>query len=354
MLEVCLLEVFKKLPKKVKKDAYFKKLKSIVLNDVFNGNVNILCSIGVCKEIYGELAQYEYLYPLNDEAMVYFLYELDGNIVEFGVKKEVDGYSVQLNKMNGSRRTKTILVKHKGNSLIETVDSGVINGYCNKFDMEIYCYNLDYTDTIDIDIEAFKDELFSKQFGVPLNMVRNIRNNFDKFFVQVSEMEAAIYMMNKDVELSEKDLFYFREPFYLIDMKEYMKLEYAKYRVEDGKKIYDVERINELACIDRIDWILDYLLQYIGGDSEVVISNNLFKNLVLVLSGYMANAINTKGVIIKKCDVGFVLYWVHIVKDKVLIDEKEISEAEAKEIFEKNPLNAEVAGLSNFFEVRNL
>lgn len=353
MLDICLLEVLKKLPKEVKEDAYFEELKNIVLKDVFSDNVNLLCSIGVCQEIYEQLDSLEYVYPLKDEALVYFLYELDGVIVEFGVKKEKNDYVVQLKHLNGQKRTKTILVKREDCSLIETIDSRVINGYYLSYDMEIYCYNIDYSGFLDIDVESLKDELFAHEFGIPSNMARNIRNNFNKFNIQVSNLRTSLKMLQRDSNLTEKELFLFREPFYLINMKEYMIEEYAKYIIEDGKKVYDLSAIDTLPCIGRLDSILDYLIKKIGDYSEIVISNNLFHNLTLVLSGYMADAINSRGIIIKKCEAGFILYLVYIEHDNVALEEKNISYEEAKEIFEKNPLNSEVPGLSTFFDIRD-
>lgn len=353
MLEFYFFEVLKKLPEKVKKDAYFENLKSIVLNDVFSDRVNLLASIGVCKEIYEKLDSVECVYPLNDETLVYFIYELDGVIIEFGVIKEKNGYSVQLTKMNKQRRTKTILIKHRTYSLIETIDSEVIDGYFSNYDMNIYCYNSNYTDIIDVDIELLKDKLFAHEFCIPEAMARNVRNHFDDFKIQISNIRTAINMLRSDSKLSEKDYFLFREPFYLGNMKEYMKEEYAKYRLEEGKKIYDLEMIDSLPCIDRLDIVLDDLIKQIGDASEVIISNSLFHNLTLVLSGFMADALNTRGIIIKKCEVGFILYLVYIEYNKVVLDGKAISQEEAQEIFEQNPLNIEVEGLSNFFDIRN-
>lgn len=354
MFIYCLQEILNKLPKRIKNDIYFQNLKSIVLNELCSVDVNMLCDIGVAQKIYEELdvELLNYTYPIND-ALVYALYSLDGIIVEFGVRKEKDAYLVQLTKVEKGKETKTILVKYKDKSLIETIESERDLGYYKNYDIEIYCYDNLYKELEDVDIEAIKDSLFAQQFCLAEDIARSIRKHFQDFAFQVSNIGTSLKMMRSDADLSQENLFLFREPFYLRDFKNYMCQEYAKFSVADGKKVYDMSLINDLVCIDRIDLILFNLVNLIGEDSYVIISDNIFRNLSLVLSGYAANAINTSGVIMKKSELGFIMYSVNITSNNVSSVRKELTLEEAREIYDANPLNSLVEGLNDFFDVRN-
>lgn len=86
----------------------------------------------------------------------------------------------------------------------------------------------------------------------------------------------------------------------------------------------------------------------IGCDGEVIMSDNLYQNLVGLLMKLDAEVLSTNGFIVKKNQVGYILYYVYLALDEVRVIPKEITEREAHEIFLRSPLNEKVEGLKEF------
>lgn len=350
MTQEHLIEILGMLPRIVKKDSYFEELKDIVLKDLGSG-VFLLSKIGISDNIYASVSMdiQNQAFSLTDGVLFYILYGVNGMVVEFGVKKEEDKYLVHLEKIENGISTKTILVKKGGSSIIETVVSERNNGYFARYDVDVYCYDREYTKDLEVDKEILKDELFSQEFGIPLVYSRSLRNNFLRYSKAISTIRTVLKIRERDNNLSEEEKCLFRPPFIVRDFRTFIYQENERLGVNLGKKYQSLDGVDSLPCIDRLDNIIDSFAFQLGEDSEIVISDNLFQNLVLVASGYFTESLDTSGTVIRKNGNGFDLYYVGITKEGVTMFSKVISQEMAILMFQKNPLNEIMPNLGEFF-----
>ncbi len=157
-------------------------------------------------------------------------------------------------------------------------------------------------------------------------------------------------MANKNTDLKEIDLLHFSSPFQLTNFKEFLNIEYQKTSMVVLKNLIGIEYSNiNYECLNRIDIILPNLINAIGIDGQVIISQNIIDNLTPVLTGEEADSFNLKGLIIKRTNNEFIMYWTEITRDTINIVQKRLQDNEIQAIYIANPQNKYVEGLSEFF-----
>lgn len=348
----CLEEIIKLLPKEITDDDYFKRLKDIVFGDLKNFVVKLFSSVGIKREIYNLLLDYQEfnLYPLDDEILLYMLYSVNGVITEFGIRKDGEIYLVQLEKIDGTKVSKTILVKNGEFATIEIMSFLKNLGYVTDFNLDIVCYKGNYNVPFEVNIEEKKDELFCKEFYLP-NKMSFLRKNFQDNSKAISVFSTEGKMILSDENLRESERFLFSSPFIVDNLKDFMIMQFQNERLFSNKKFLYNGGSKDLVCLNRLDVVLHHLLNMLGSGSEIIMTDNLFQNLALVASGNVANALNTKGYIIKKSNDGYILYSVNITISEIIFMPHLLSDMEVYDIFRKNPLNEEVEGLKDFLEI---
>lgn len=351
MSRECLEEIIRLLPKEITDDDYFRRLKDIVFGDLDN-SIKLFSSVGIIREVFNLLSNFQEcdLYPLVGENLLYMLYSVDGVITEFGIRKNGDIYLVQLEKIVNSNVSKTILIKSRDVAIVEIMSFFKKLGYVTDFDLDIICYKGNYDVPFKMNVEEIKNELFCKEFYLPSKMFF-LRKDFQDNSKAISVFSTEGKMLESDENLRESEKFLFSSPFVIDNLKDFMITQFQSERLFAYKKFLYNGGSKELVCLDRLDVVLHHLLNMLGSGSEIVMSDNLYQNLALVASGNVANALNTKGYIIKKTSDGYVMYGVNLTISEIIFMPHLLSQAEVYDIFKKNPLNEEVEDLSDFLEI---
>jgi len=123
------------------------------------------------------------------------------------------------------------------------------------------------------------------------------------------------------------------------------------FRENVGERIGEKLNENYLSCLYRVENIRDRLQELIGIDGEVVMSSNIYQNLIPILGGYEAEAYDMKGYIIKSLNGKYYFYEVSFKTLEITAAVHEITSSEAIDIFNKNERNKDVYGLREFFGV---
>ena len=195
---------------------------------------------------------------------------------------------------------------------------------------------------IELDTEQEKDINFSQRFYVPLQDARKYRLNFKKYadFLNVNRDQEQ----KRELDINTLDNL-FTSPFALKDLEDYIKKNIEK----DLEEIYDINET--IITVGKLDNIIKEIEMIIGKSDEIIMSNYLY----LALEAYSLEIPNSdlynKGVIIKKLNDKYTLYYLHIENDKAIGTGKEINEEEIKAILKSNPNNYEVEGLLTFFNL---
>lgn len=343
-----LLMIFDKLDNTIKSDVYFKKLKDIALKET-RGNFVIF---QVEKRIYDmlneNLKKFFEVAESKEDILTYSLKTNDG-IIYFAIKNIDNNLLIEL-KMDLKDKTKgTVYVKSDNLVRIETVEITKNNGFYKDYQSAIYYYDNAYNE-IATNTDEEQDVIFSEEFGIPLSFARFFRLNFKKYAKDISRYVAKRNMEGLDNLLEEKDFYEFLTPFYLDDFQGFINREFSK----DYTLIYsemDREDVSLEICNNEFETIINNLKAQIGIDGEVIISSNIYQNLILILLGVIADGISTKGVIIKKVGNIYTLYMVHITNHEVMVIPKDITQEEMEDIYRLNPENDNIEGLAEFFRI---
>lgn len=145
----------------------------------------------------------------------------------------------------------------------------------------------------------------------------------------------------------------FSKPFLLRDLKEVIIKESQENIIRELQDLgYDVKNYSYgVECPQRLDTVIRNLIQYIGLDAEVVVSDNIMQNFYFVLENIVGDAILTKGMIIKKEGDKFILYMVQIENDYVSVIPQVIDEKMKNSLFNRSVKNKEVEGLKEFLGI---
>lgn len=202
-------------------------------------------------------------------------------------------------------------------------------------------------------IEKEKDVIFSTKFCVPLALARVFRKNFKNHWKEISRLYSKTMMEREDDALEDDTRFLFSKPFLLRDLKEVIIKESQENIIRELQDLgYDVKNYSYgVECPQRLDTVIRNLIQYIGLDAEVVVSDNIMQNFYFVLENIVGDAILTKGMIIKKEGDKFILYMVQIENDYVSVIPQVIDEKMKNSLFNRSVKNKEVEGLKEFLGI---
>ena len=339
--------VFDNVYDTIKLDPYFIKLKEIALNDAL-GN---FLSFQVQRRIYDKLNdKFKAFVKVSQDSEMILRYALDtpDGIIYFTIKYVDNLLFIELKKDFDNEIVSTIYTKFDTLSRIETVRILKNKGFYEDYECNIYYYDKDFN-LVSGATEEEKDITFSEEFKIPIELSRLFRLNFKKYSKEISRYFSIKRMEKSDDLLTDKDYYYFLSPFYLDEFADFINREYSKnvseaYKILTGNddiKIYN----NEFESIE------ENLKSQIGIDGEVVISSNIYQNLIYVLLGILADGISTKGYIIKKLNGVYTLYDVNITNNQIVFFPRILNEEELKQIYFTNEANQNVEGLAEFFGV---
>lgn len=252
----------------------------------------------------------------TDDNLVYSMLTSDKFTFILKVKKTSDKYvaafSVMENTYNSPTKKISYEYEKQGDtvSIVETCDISS-GSYYYDYSYDIKVFNSGRE--LEIDKERALDKDFLCKFSVPVNLVREYRQNFKKYKDEINRYssiginEAADDMYENQWEMirySSYDMF-----------ENYLKSE--AYNFDRYKKI--------ITSFEQIKPMLS---------GEFAISKNTLDGI----AGYLFEfnlVVQSRGVIITKENDEYKLYYIIVSDDSLVVSPTEISSEKAKELYEK-------------------
>ncbi len=346
------LEVIEALPTELKNDSLFKKIFNMVLEKMDNvsGYINASNILDINNPLVNRVKSNNLfsttLYNKFNMMTLSLRNNNDGTYYLKFVYAPLDGYQ------------NTIIVNKKLNgSVVEIIKEKRINSRYLDYKYDIKLYDKNYHE-IKRDMSSDIDKHFSVVFGVPIEMARFLRLNFKKFAPNISK-----YKVQKDLEycqdMLQKDfLNSFMRPFNFGELREFINTELDNERYETDEFI--VELAEDMGYFEEVEKtnidfkpflkVYNELVKYIG-NKNVVMSSNLYQDIVIFLLDLTEGVLYTKGVIISKDNGFFTYYFVEISNEEVKVMCLPLSEDEAHSLYYAYNGNEEVEGLDTFFGI---
>jgi len=293
------------LPEELKNDKFFIFIKNMIIKAVYSGNVKVSV-LEINRSLAAKVNTSSYV-NIVDDYLMFFSYYLDDTIVTLMVDADEEDYYVKFEEDTNGKVTSMVLTKNATTSITEVLSYFVKNGYYEYFNIEAHHYDINYKELPIADYNGLKNAIFSDHFGIPENMAPFFREKFSLYSKYLSELKSEQTMRTRDSKLNLEDYFLFMPPFNLAALKTYMS---DMFRENVGERIGEKLNENYLSCLYRVENIRDRLQELIGIDGEVVMSSNIYQNLIPILGGYEAEAYDMKGYIIKSLNGKYYFYEV--------------------------------------------
>ncbi len=367
-------EIFKNLPKHLRENTVLQKLKlEFIKLTKNNTNVDLELNETIYKKING-IEKHEEITPIDKDTKLIFSFEtIDGDEVCFSLSN-YDGYQVNFivsKKINGIYHDIVIEVtisKNKTSCKVTTFTTDEKDFYLS-YNCDFYEFDKNMRPIKIPNIAKTKDRDFSDFFGVPIEEARTLRLNFKK---------NCEYLNNKKIQTSldtMDDLYFgnqilFAVPFKITDLENYLfdgtfdelgeseeveeDLDFLEEDLDetyiDEEEDYEEEIDEDEERVKALTTTLkEKLINYLGEDGEFIMSYNLYTNISELL--FHVNSLSTKGYIIKKLNKTYTLYYINITNGNLIIFPKKLPHEELIKLYESNPENAFVYGLSDFVEI---
>lgn len=347
--------VYDYLPENIVNDTVFNGLWNDVLGEVKDASF-MVGTVGLRADIYNRVIedypQFVKSLSVKNDKMLSFMI-VSGRAITFKIYNSEDFLDISIQENDYNKESNTIYVRHFGLGRIELNSSKLDDeGYFVDYTCDIKYIDEEGNEVIVDGVEEEKDEIFAQKFHVPMVMARVFRTNFKRFSKEISRMKAKTEMVSCDEDMSDEEKYLFSKPFLLKDIKELIISDTQKRIYEDLQELgIDAPDTYMVQKPQAIDAIVQNLVNQIGGESEVVISDNIIQNFYFVLENVVSNEILTNGMIIKKINGEFILYLVQIENDSVSLIPQVLGEEQREMLFNKSAKNMEVEGLREFLEL---
>lgn len=347
--------VYDYLPENVIDDIVFNGLWNDILEEVKDASF-MVGTVGLRADIYNRVIedypQFVKSLSIKNDKMLSFMI-VSGRAITFKIYNSEDFLDISIQENDYNKESNTIYVRHFGLGRIEFNSSKLDDeGYFVDYTCDIKYIDEEGNEVIVDGVEEEKDEIFAQKFHVPMVMARVFRTNFKRFSKEISRMKAKTEMVSCDEDMSDEEKYLFSKPFLFKDLKELIISDTQKRIYEDlqelGIEAPDTYMVQKPQAIDAI---VQNLVNQIGGESEVVISDNIIQNFYFVLENVVSNEILTNGMIIKKINGEFILYLVQIENDRVSLIPQVLGDEQREMLFNKSAKNMEVEGLREFLEL---
>ena len=279
----------------------------------------------------------------NETSLLNLTFFNKDGLVIFRLKDTMLEYLMELILTNMAGESKRINLHIKDEeSKLEIINQQDDNGLITNYDHEIVYYDALGT-KIDKDTELEKDYHFSLEFCLPLKDARKYRLNFQE---NAEFLNRNRYInINRSYEENLKDNL-FHSPFNIDDLEIHLLSELDKEVAEIYQSPYHKMPHQKTG---KLDSLLSSLKNLLGASEEIIISDNLYQTLSYYLfdltSGYLYN----KGIIIKKLNGEYTLYYLHLDNDQIIGVPEILTKEDVDLIFASEPANYNVIGLQEFF-----
>lgn len=341
--------IFELLPEELKSDLFVNQIKEI-LKDA--KEVKLLGEIMISEGMYEELPlddKKEFKKADSEKSLLYFQLLIYEGMISFALKKNEKGnYILKFSLIDTQKNqdTKMVLEKSDTASRITTTKIVKEDELIIDYDFDIHLYDSNYNE-LPIDLEVLKDDEFAFTFGIPIEFAAFFRKNFKKYAKYLNDSKEKAEMEFECEELNAEDKYQFKSPFYVTDLLSFFNSEERKKIEEDFPDVSEKDSFSE--C-DRINNLTKLLLDTVGSEGEIVIPESLYS----IFTGYlykMNSFIHAKGVIIKRVEDKYIIYYVNFTKGNTICIPCPLDVTHLHMLYNKSDKNKDVEGLKEFFGI---
>lgn len=323
------------------------------LEDFLVKNITWIGYIVVLPELYDKLTaklpEWKDKIEINSDNTTNILnfFAQAGPEVFFSLKDYGLAQKLQIHMFYENGLHKKVLIENVINGCsISIITTKEENSIITDYEHELHYYD-NFGNCLDNpDNEIEKDKLFSEEFLVPLEKAREYRMNFKKYQKEINQYRFE--NSNREIEENLVDNL-FHSPFYLEELEPFVRTELLnEIRQIEGTSYEDF-------CGDTgaLKDIISSLKNLMGESDEVVISDHFCNILESYLLGLYDQRLYNKGLIIKKLNGDYTLYYIHLDNNQIFGIPKQLTERDIKLILESNEQNLNVEGLQEFFGFGN-
>lgn len=275
------------------------------------------------------------------ESLVYLTLFIDGGLIILRIKDfdRLQKIYFSLTSYNGL--TKEIkLTMSQGFSVIESIRKKEENYMITEYDYNIKTFNKKGELQV-CDEELEKDLKFSEEFLVPLEEARKYRLNFKDYIEYLNENKIKETSRQEEQNLAD---YHFRPSLLIDDLEIFIKREMAK-----DVSMFINFQTDDLRVSGIFSNVINNLKSLIGTNEGIIISENIYNSLVSYLLGQNNRILYNKGIIIKKINGIYTLYYVLLENERITSVAKQLSEKEINLLLQRNVDNQDLEELKTFF-----
>lgn len=347
-MEDLLKFLFATLPINFGQDPFFQDFSSKILFDYKDSK---LCGKALLKHSMYDVCLKEfpnlkyYVIPsIKATHLLYFMIKNEKSFLSLKIQKLDKCYDLVCNITDGLKETTLHFEKFLDHSLVQIVTIEKANGKYLDYQNEIYFYDQHYQCIPNKDLEKQIDYEFSNFFYVPIDNSRYYRTHFKKFASQLSERKIIRDMEYDDLTRPLKEKYEFTDPFLL---KEFDQVLLDDISHCEEEILIQIKNSFDFHSIEAIQSSFYKFIE----NGEVVMSCDLYQNIIRYVTGLTGGIISAKGIILKKINNGFILYHIHVLMGKVLVKSENISVEDAQSMALLNEKNLKNDQIKDFFGI---
>lgn len=350
MFNEILTKIISLLPDEVVEDVMFEHIITNLKKELEDESKIQCIQASVSPNLYHELNT---LYPKfglsmtsGEENYFYFTFFKDISLMSFNLKERNSIYVVELilTAKDIDKQRITLSIGDRLNKLekLKEKSNGAIT---EDFKYDVAYYNKDGKKLENIDLELERDLKFSKYFLVPIKDAREYRLNFKKYadFLNKNRFQKQ----NSEYDLIANNTI-LTIPFSIKNLEVFIKEE------NDREWLGEDDEHTEYKNTGALDSIVASIEELIGDSEEVIMSKTLLESLSIYLFGISSNMLYNKGLIIKKLNQIYTLYYVHLEQDKIVGMSHELTSQEIETMINNNLDNKDLEEIKGFFGLGNI
>lgn len=259
-------------------------------------------------------------------------------------KENMSRMKITFKEIDGNRKEIELIISSK-NAILSKLSKKEELNWISDYSYDIKIYDKDGNPII-IDLEEDKDIDFSREFHVPLADARQYRLHFKDYieFLNESRLKDINQTIYSNVHNS-----IFLSPFKLDDLELFIKEEMDREMAEFVDK-----EPHEHKKSGKLNRMIQSLKEVIGRSEEIVLSENLYEVFSLYLLGIQDHILYNDGLIIKKLNGNYTLYYIHIENDKIIGMHERLTDSDIDKILEANQTSQNLENLNEFFGIGNI
>ncbi len=369
-----IINILNKLNLNIKNNPSYKAILSkffeLTNDKMYNYRINI------SKEIYDEIKDLsKNITKSRDDNRLLYIECKDKTypkFIEFTIEKNQENYRVTLSEENGERviSVKMVNVRFTPQDTTWRIskDTTDPNGFYSDYERRKFKYDKNHK----LIPNTFDDELdkeFSEIFNIPIKYCRKYRENFRQYADYLDKCKKLGAMKELDKSYCSKEIA-FGEVFkyndltnYFVDTRTFFDIdgtteELLENDFDDENNDFE----NEDETLDGLEYevsepirrnniIRSNFKKTIGNKGEFTMSRNLIVNIASYID-LNDNTLYTNGFVLRKLDNKFKLYYITVTNEEMTNINREITLAEAQELFYSYELNKDIEGLEDFFEIK--